>query len=211
MTVRESGIFEGNDGEARCWWCKGHDDYEKYHDEEWGRPTIDDHRLFEKICLEGFQSGLSWLTILRKRDAFRASFQDFDFHKVANFSDKKVAKLLQNKAIVRHKGKIEATINNAARAIEMEAEFGSLSAWFWQFEPPQSRSPIITKEEACFRTTCGEAEKMSKALKKRGWKFVGPTTSYAFMQAMGMVNDHLQGCLKHAEVEKLRHDFKRPK
>ncbi len=211
MTKQNPGLFTGADEQQRCWWCQGHADYQKYHDEEWGHPTVDDQLLFEKVCLEGFQSGLSWLTILRKRDAFRVAFEDFDFHKVATFTDRRVAKLLQNKGIVRHQGKILATIHNAARAIEMEAEFGSLAAWFWQHEPLQSRGPLESKADAMFRTTCHEAEQMSKALKKRGWKFVGPTTSYAFMQAMGMVNDHLQGCSKYAAIEKLRKNLQRPR
>lgn len=210
MTIQQSGLFVGKDKKSRCWWCQGHEDYQQYHDDEWGHPTLDDHRLFEKVCLEGFQSGLSWLTILRKRDAFREAFHDFDFHEVSKFSERKVAKLLQNKGIIRHKGKIQATINNAARAVEMEKEFGSLAKWFWQHEPRQGRGPLKSKEEACFRTTCGEAEQMSKALKKRGWKFVGPTTSYAFMQAMGMVNDHLENCDSHAKVEALRENLHRP-
>jgi len=210
MPKQPDGLFLDKDSQARCWWCQGSLEYRDYHDVEWGRPTADDDRLFEKICLEGFQSGLSWLTILRKRDEFRTAFDKFDFHKVAKFTDKRVSKLLQNKGIVRHKGKIEATINNAARAIEMENEFGSLAAWFWQHEPKQNRSPFKTKADACFRTTCEEAEQMSKALKKRGWKFVGPTTAYAFMQAMGMVNDHLLGCRSFRAVEKLREDFERP-
>lgn len=210
MTENNPGLFTGADGDTRCWWCQGHADYQKYHDDEWGYPTVDDNLLFEKVCLEGFQSGLSWLTILRKRDAFRVAFDDFDFHKVATFNDRKVAKLLQNKGIIRHQGKIKATINNAARAIEMEAEFGSLAAWFWRHEPPQSRGPLESKADAMFRTTCHEAEELSKALKKRGWKFVGPTTSYAFMQAMGMVNDHLQGCGKYVEIEELRKNLQRP-
>lgn len=210
MTEQNPGLFAGADGTERCWWCQGHADYRKYHDDEWGHPTVDDHRLFEKVCLEGFQSGLSWLTILRKRDAFRVAFENFDFHKVATFNDRRVAKLLQNKGIIRHQGKILATIHNAARAIEMETEFGSLAAWFWQHEPPQSREPLQSKADALFRTTCHEAEQMSQALKKRGWKFVGPTTSYAFMQAMGMVNDHLQGCFKYAAIEELRKKLQRP-
>ena len=210
MTEADHGLFTGEDSKERCWWCQGHDDYQLYHDTEWGHPTVDDNRLFEKICLEGFQSGLSWLTILRKRDNFRKAFVDFDFRQVAKFTSRKVEQLLQNKGIVRHRGKIEATINNAARAVEMAAESGSLAAWFWQHEPRQGRGPLKSKQDACFRTTCDEAVQLSKALKKRGWKFVGPTTVYAFMQAMGLVNDHLQGCARYEHVEKLRTDFQRP-
>lgn len=206
------GIFHLDDSKARCWWCEGHDDYVWYHDDEWARPVDDDRRLFEKICLEGFQSGLSWLTILRKRENFRAAFQDFDFHAVAKFKAPQVTKLLKDEGIVRHRGKIEATINNAQRAVEMEREFGSLAAWFWQWEPAgQGRMPLTSKTDAKQRTTCDEAIAMSKAMKKLGWKFVGPTTAYAFMQAMGMVNDHLVGCSQYEAVEELRRKFRRPK
>ena len=211
MVDAEAGIYHCTDNQPRCWWCQGHDDYVMYHDDEWGRPVDDDRRLFEKICLEGFQSGLSWLTILRKRENFRAAFSDFDFYAVAKFKTRQISKLLKDKGIVRHRGKIEATINNAQRAIEMEQEFGSLAAWFWQFEPPQKgRAPFNSKAEASQRTTCDEAIAMSKALKKLGWKFVGPTTAYAFMQAMGMVNDHLVGCSQFNTVQQLRRKFRRP-
>lgn len=210
MTEVESGLVVGDDNRERCWWCEGHTDYQRYHDDEWGHPVANDRRLFEKICLEGFQSGLSWLTILRKRVAFREAFHDFDYHKVARFDDNLVDSMLQDKRIVRHKGKITATINNAQRAIEMEGEFGSLAAWFWKFEPQQGRAPLKSKTDARQQTTCSEAQQMSKALKQRGWKFVGPTTSYAFMQAMGMVNDHLVGCAQYAATEKMRQEFPRP-
>lgn len=205
------GLFVASDGSQKCWWCQGHDDYQQYHDNEWGRPVDDDCMLFEKICLEGFQSGLSWLTILRKRKNFREAFHGFDFRRVARFNSGNVVKLLQNKGIVRHRGKIEATINNAARAIEMADEFGSLAAWFWQFEPPQRETAFSAKAELCKHTTCDEAVQMSKALKKRGWKFVGPTTAYAFMQAMGMVNDHLSGCSQFDKIELQRSEFQRPR
>ncbi len=206
------GISYLDDKQPRCWWCEGHNDYVLYHDAEWARPVDDDRRLFEKICLEGFQSGLSWLSILRKREHFRAAFHDFDFHAVAKFKSPQVTRLLKDEGIVRHRGKIEATINNAQRAIEMERDFGSLAAWFWKWEPKEhGRVPLTSKAEACQRTTCDEAIAMSKALKKLGWKFVGPTTAYAFMQAMGMVNDHLIGCSQYDTVEKLRKKFRRPK
>lgn len=206
-----AGLYRGDTGDSRCWWCEGHEDYIHYHDNEWAHPVADDTRLFEKICLEGFQSGLSWLTILRKRENFRAAFRDFDFHQVAGFKEPQIRRLLQDEGIVRHRGKIEATINNAARAVEMVNKFGSLAAWFWRFEPPpNNRHPFRTKDEACQHTTCAEAVQMSKQLKKRGWKFVGPTTAYAFMQAMGMVNDHLKGCSQFAHVCKLRDEFQRP-
>lgn len=180
-----------------------------YHDEEWGLPVADDNKLFEKICLEGFQSGLSWLTILRKRENFRVAFKDFDFHKVAKFNSKHVDRLLQDAGIIRHRGKIEATINNAARAIEMETEFGTLATWFWQYEPTKQKA-LKSKDDAMQRTTCDSAIAMSKALKKLGWKFVGPTTAYAFMQAMGIVNDHIVGCSSYSACDLARQKFKRP-
>lgn len=164
----------------------------RYHDEEWGRPVHDDVRLFEKICLEGFQSGLSWITILRKRENFRKAFAGFDFHKVAKFTAKDVARLLKDEGIIRHKGKIEATINNAVRAIEMEKEFGSLDKYFWQWKPKKGDAQHVKVAESIA---------LSKDLKKRGWKFVGPTTCYAFMQAMGMVNDHLEGCHVRGKIK----------
>lgn len=211
MTKEDSGLIRGPDAVTRCWWCHGHDDYQRYHDQEWGHPVVDDYRLFEKLCLEGFQSGLSWLTILRKRENFRAAFCDFDFVQVARFRQRDVEKLLRNDGIVRHRGKIEATINNAVQAVSMFEEFGSLAAWFWQFEPlAQDHPPIVSKQDAGARTTCVTAIAMSRALKKRGWKFVGPTTAYSFMQAMGMVNDHLTGCVQFTVVEQLRQNLKRP-
>ena len=168
-------------------------------------PVDSDQRLFEKICLEGFQAGLSWLTILKKRDNFREAFADFDYHKVAKFNKPSVERLLKDAGIVRHRGKIESTINNARQAIEMEAEFGSLSGFFWQYEPT-TETP-----EGELRSTCEESKALSKELKRRGWSFVGPTTAYAFMQAMGMVNDHIHGCHHREKIEKLRKKFKRPK
>ena len=190
------GLLIGTDQKTRCWWC-GEDDelYRNYHDNEWGYPVTDDIRLFEKICLEGFQSGLSWITILRKREGFRKAFEGFDFHKVAAFTDDDIERLLQDEGIVRHRGKISATINNAARAIEMQEEYGSLAAWFWQYEPDPSQRPAVCDYETLSKLGQTEiSQQMSKDLKKRGWKFVGPTTCYAFMQAMGLVNDHLEGC-----------------
>lgn len=180
---------------ARCFWVDGSDIYRTYHDHEWGFPVTDDVRLFEKICLEGFQAGLSWITILKKRENFRSAFAGFDFHKVAKFDEKDVERLLQDAGIIRHRGKIEATINNAQRAIEMEREFGSLRAYFWQYENDVSARPKVQDEDYMRTlTTSAEATAMSKDLKKRGWKFVGPTTMYAFMQAMGLVNDHQTDC-----------------
>jgi len=168
-------LITGADGKPRCWWCGDAADYAAYHDTEWGFPVTDDQRLFEKLCLEGFQAGLSWLTILRKRDAFRLAFLGFDFHRVALLTAGDVERLVLDASIVRHRGKILSTINNARRAIEIVNEFGSLSAFLWSFEGKDARA-------------------LAGALKKRGWTFVGPTTVFAFMQAMGMVNDHLEGC-----------------
>ena len=205
------GLITGVDGCCRCWWCGDKADYVAYHDDEWGVPVDDDHRLFEKICLEGFQSGLSWLTILRKRENFRTAFLGFDFEQVAKFTDTDVERLLQDKGIVRHRRKIASVINNAARACEMKAAFGSLGAYFWQYEPEASARP-----ERCDYATLSQLSKtaqstaMSKDLKKRGWSFVGPTTAYAFMQAMGMVNDHVEGCEWRSHIEDKRRQFRRP-
>ena len=196
----------------RCFWADPTDElYAAYHDDEWGFPVHSDTRLFEKICLEGFQSGLSWRTILVKRENFRAAFAGFDPYAVARFGPEDVERLLSDAGIVRHRGKIEATINNAARAVELIEEFGSIAAFVWQFEPdPASRPDPLT--EAALRTISitPESKALSKALKKRGWRFVGPTTAYAFMQAMGMVNDHIEGCYCRERVEKARKRFKRP-
>ena len=181
-------------GVKRCWWCGDLPIYIQYHDTEWGRPVRDDRRLYEKICLEGFQSGLSWITILRKREAFRKAFQNFELEKVARFSQRKVDQLLQNPDIVRHRGKIEATINNAARAIELIESTGSLADFFWDFEPKTKR------EFDPQRGITPESQAMSKQLKKLGWKFVGPTTCYSFMQSMGIVNDHHPKCFVHSKL-----------
>ncbi len=205
------GLIRGDDGVVRCWWHGGLPDYIDYHDNEWGRPQANDTILFEKICLEGFQAGLSWLTILRKRENFRAGFAGFDFHKIARFGDADIERLVNDAGIVRHRGKIESTINNAQRAIEMVNEAGSLAAYFWSREPdPASRPARIDKAAmgALGKTT--ESIVLSKDLKKLGWSFVGPTTVYAFMQAMGLVNDHLEGCICRDQVEQLRAVFKRP-
>jgi len=183
------------DGVSRCWWCGDDPLYVRYHDEEWGRPVRDDRRLFEKVCLEGFQAGLSWITILRKRENFRRAFADFDADRVARFTARDVNRLLKDEGIVRHRGKIESTINNAQRAIEMRDEFGSLSDYFWTWQPgAKSRPRRITREALMRMATTPESVALSKDLRKRGWTFVGPTTIYAFMQAMGLVNDHVQGC-----------------
>jgi len=198
-------LHTDNHGVARCWWCIGDPLYLDYHDNEWGFPVADDFRLFEKICLEGFQAGLSWLTILRKRENFRRAFKKFDFFKVARFNRRSVERLLGNAGIVRHRGKIESTINNAKRAIEVVEKYGSLAAFVWQFEPRSTNRPKKIVSET------RESRDFSKALKSRGWTFVGPTTIYAFMQAMGMVNDHVEGCDTHAKVEAARRAFKRPR
>jgi DNA-3-methyladenine glycosylase I len=176
----------------RCWWPGEHDDYIEYHDDEWGRPTGDDIRLFEKICLEGFQSGLSWLTILRKRNNFRSAFAGFDFEEVAGFDEADVERLVQDAGIVRHRRKIESTINNATRATELVTECGSLASYFWSFEPSAVEGE--RDGEWPMPSTTETSTALSKDLKRRGWSFVGPTTAYAFMQAMGLVNDHVDGC-----------------
>lgn len=205
------GIIDGPDGQGRCFWYQNLPDYLHYHDTEWGRPVTDDHRLFEKICLEGFQSGLSWLTILRKRDNFRAAFAGFDFEKVAQFDDDDIERLVQDAGIIRHRGKIVSTINNARRALALRDEFGSLARYFWSFEPmPEERPDVFDLATLRANPTTPASVRLSKDLKKRGWTFVGPTTVYAFMQAMGMVNDHIEGCCCRAGVEAERRVFKRP-
>lgn len=195
----------------RCFWSDGSPLYDGYHDREWGWPVVDDIRLFEKISLEGFQAGLSWITILKKREAFRAGFDGFDFRKVAAYTEADVQRLLGDAGIVRHRGKIEAVIHNAGRAIELQREFGSLARYFWQFEVDISKRPKrLTVEVLRSFTTAPEAIALSKDLKKRGWKFVGPTTMYAFMQAMGLVNDHQHDCHVRAAVEDARRALPRP-
>ncbi|MCD2180638.1 DNA-3-methyladenine glycosylase I [Rhizobium sp. GN54] len=203
MTAR--GIIVSDDGRQRCAWHGNLEDYRRYHDAEWGRPVTEDIRLFEKICLEGFQSGLSWLTILRKRENFRAAFAGFDYDRVAAFGDDDIARCLADAGIVRHRGKIVSTINNARRAQEMRAEFGSLACYFWSQEPPVDERPAVMDYETLVANPMTPASKrISRDLKKRGWTFVGPTTVYAFMQAMGLVNDHLDGCFCQPEVEAMR-------
>jgi DNA-3-methyladenine glycosylase I len=211
VTTRD-GLTTGDDGIVRCFWAGDDPLYRKYHDDEWGRPVRDDKRLFEKICLEGFQSGLSWLTILRKRDNFRAAFADFDFRAVAKFGARDVKRLLNDAGIVRHRGKIESTINNAKRAVELAGEFGSLSKYVWQYEPPEADRPKrFTLDRLKQTSTTPASVALSKDLKKRGWTFVGPTTVYAMMQAVGLVNDHLEGCAARAGAESARSAFKRPR
>lgn len=200
-----SATFKGEDGKARCFWCSATPDYIDYHDNEWGYPVDDDIRLFEKLTLESFQSGLSWRTILTKRDNFRKAFKQFDFNKIAKFTEEDVARLLQDAGIVRHRGKIEATINNARQACEMVKQEGSLAAFFWRFE-----AGVETQVEPQTVSTTDESVQLSKMLKKRGWKFVGPTTVYAFMQAAGLVNDHAEGCVFRGKVARARAQFQTP-
>jgi len=207
-----AGLFHDDGHTARCMWCQATPAYRHYHDNEWGFPVDDDRRLFEKICLEGFQSGLSWLTILNKREAFRKGFANFDARKVAKFGDADVERLVADAGIVRHRGKIVSTINNAQRALELRQEFGSLAAYFWRHEPdPATRPKKVTLDALRAMTTSPESVAMSKDLKKRGWSFVGPTTVYAFMQAMGLVNDHLQGCATRQAALDARQAFKPPR
>jgi DNA-3-methyladenine glycosylase I len=187
-----SGLIQSDDGVTRCFWGDAPEIYRAYHDSEWGFPVSDDRRLFEKLCLEGFQAGLSWLTILRKRENFRAAFAGFDFEQVARFGEDDIARLLGDAGIIRHRGKIEATINNAQRCVDLVDAEGSLAAYVWRFE---SESDGIA---------------LSKDLKRRGWRFVGPTTVYAFMQAMGLVNDHVEGCASRLVTEQARAGFSRP-
>lgn len=205
------GLIAGEDGVTRCFWPGDLPDYIHYHDHEWGLPVDDDVRLFEKICLEGFQSGLSWLTILRKRENFRAAFAGFDFHKVAKFGEADIERLVNDAGIIRHRGKIVSTINNAKRAIELARECGSLAAYFWSWEPaPGDRPQVVDYATLRANPTTETSTKISKDLKKRGWSFVGPTTVYAFMQAMGLVNDHIEGCECRARIETARANFQRP-
>jgi DNA-3-methyladenine glycosylase I len=200
-----SSTILGTDGKARCRWCAAAPEFLDYHDTEWGFPVADDRRLFEKLSLEGFQSGLSWRTILAKRDNFRAAFEDFDVDRVARFTARDVARLLKDEGIVRHRGKIEAVINNARRARELVAREGSLAAFIWRHEPSARNA---AKPQSV--SISPESLALSKELKKQGWKFVGPTTVYAFMQAMGLVNDHVHECAIRARVTRARKQFDRP-
>ena len=205
MATLADGLARAADGVVRCSWCVSSDDYIAYHDREWGFPVHDDRRLFEKLCLEGFQSGLSWLTILRKRENFRRAFAGFDPRAVARFGAADVKRLLGDEGIVRHRGKIEATINNAARCLEAIAEHGSLDRYLWQFEPPaRTRPKKVTLAALREAGLPPQATALAKDLKRRGWRFVGPTTVYAFMQAMGQVDDHLAGCSVRAAAEAAR-------
>lgn len=195
----------GPDGQSRCGWCGAAQEFFAYHDAEWGFPVDDDNRLYEKLCLESFQSGLSWRTILNKRDNFRAAFQQFQIPEVAQYTESDIVQLLQNEGIVRHRGKIEAVINNAKRALELQDEVGSLAKYFWQYEPEESSLPSPQSVSSSDLSAA-----ISKDLKKRGWRFVGPTTVYSFLQAMGLINDHVEGCVTRKAVHLARQDFTRP-
>ena len=200
-----NGLAQGPDGRPRCIWGVSTPDYVDYHDREWGFPVLDDRRLFEKVCLEGFQAGLSWLTILRKREAFRAGFANFEPAAVAKFGARDVQRLLRDAGIVRHRGKIESTINNANRALELIAEHGSIATYVWSFLPPPKERPrVVTRAALKKLASTPTSLRLSKELKQRGWSFVGPTTLYAFMQAMGLVNDHLEGCVIRPLAEAAR-------
>jgi DNA-3-methyladenine glycosylase I len=203
------GLVRHPDGMPRCWWAGSDPLYLDYHDNEWGRPVTDDNRLFEKICLEGFQAGLSWLTILRKREAFRRAFAEFDIEHVAQFGARDVNRLLKDAGIVRHRGKIESTINNARRAAALTREYGSLGAYVWGWQPVATSRPRRLTKRALMRLgVTSESTALSRDLKRRGWTFVGPTTVYAFMQAMGLVNDHVEGCASRSVAEAARNRLK---
>lgn len=211
MNQASNGLITDEHNVTRCFWPSNLPEYLEYHDNEWGNPVGNDNRLFEKICLEGFQAGLSWLTILRKRENFREAFDGFNISRVAAMGDPDIEKLVQNAGIIRHRGKITSTINNANRALEMIESEGSLAAYFWRFEPKPSHRPRkVTYDWLIKNPTSETSTAISKDLKKRGWSFVGPTTVYAFMQAMGMVNDHVEGCFCREKIEKARENFTRP-
>ncbi len=205
----QPGIAVGPDGLRRCSWATGDDLYRRYHDSEWGRPVADDRRLFEKLSLEGFMSGLSWLTILRKRENFRAAFANFEPAEVAGFGAADRDRLMQDPGIVRNRAKIAATIDNASRCLELQAEFGSFAAYVWRFEPAERSDPLGQAELTALKFS-PEAKAMSKDLLRRGWAFVGPTTVQSFMEAMGLVNHHLDGCAVRNQVLSDRAAFKRP-
>lgn len=209
MNEPREDIFIAVDGTRRCAWCGSDDLYQDYHDREWGRPQRDDQKLFEKLCLEGFQAGLSWLTILRKRPAFRDAFDGFEIERVASFGPRDVTRLMDNPQIVRNRMKIEAAISNARVVGEIIEEFGSLATFLWQYEPDVDERPGLI-----FRKTIPKlipsAERMARDLKKRGFRFIGPVMAYAFMQSVGMVNDHVESCDFRDEIQKAREDFERP-
>jgi DNA-3-methyladenine glycosylase I len=205
----DDGLVDCDDGVTRCAWACSAPEYYAYHDTEWGFPVGEDVRLFEKLSLEGFQAGLSWLTILRKRDAFRQAFAGFELERVARFTERDVDRLLADARIVRHRGKIEAVINNARRAVELVQAEGSIARHVWRFEP-ERRTARLDRATLAQLSATPESKALANDLKRRGWRFVGPTTVYAFMQAMGLVNDHLDGCDTRAMVERARAQFARP-
>ncbi len=207
MTADGASLLEGTDGLRRCWWCVGDPLYEQYHDSEWGVPILDDRHVFEHICLEGFQAGLSWITILRRREHFQAAFANFEPQRVARFNKRSVARLMDNAGIIRNRAKIKSAINNAKLALELIDEYGSIAAFLWRYEPRQRRSRITRKS---MPVTSPESVAMSKDLKKLGWTFVGPTGLYALMQAIGVVNDHVTGCDIRSKVEEKRRRLVRP-
>ncbi|MFD4837469.1 DNA-3-methyladenine glycosylase I [Achromobacter sp. NPDC058515] len=208
MAEPDPGLILDDRGVPRCFWQPSMPDY---HDHEWGRPVADDRRLYEKICLEGFQAGMAWITILRKREAFRAAFDDFDFERVARYTDQDVDRLMANAGIVRNRSKILSAINNARRAQALAEETGSLSGWLWKHEPPAHERPgTVDRDYWDSNPTSTASVELSRALKRRGWTFVGPTTIYAFMQAVGMVNDHMSGCVCRQDIEAARARFRRP-
>jgi DNA-3-methyladenine glycosylase I len=209
--VSSDGLARGDDGIVRCSWGDSALEYHSYHDTEWGFPVDNDRRLFETLSLQGFQPGLSWLTILRKREGFRRAFADFDIERLARFGERDAKRLLDDASIVRHRGKIEATLNNAKRAVELVDEEGSLAAYVWRFEPdPCTRPKRLTWKALLELAQTPESQALAKDLKRRGWRFVGPTTVYAFMQAMGLVNDHIEGCAIRGPVNQTRAEFTPP-
>jgi DNA-3-methyladenine glycosylase I len=197
------------DDRVRCGWAGSEALYQNYHDDEWGRPVVDDDRLFEKLCLEGFQAGLSWLTILRKRENFRRAFRGFAIAEVAAMGEADIERLLGDAGIVRHRGKIASTLNNARRALELQREFGALAAYLWRFEPERedSRGPLVP---GSIPAQTAASVRLSRDLRRRGWSFVGPTTVYAFMQAMGLVNDHVHDCFCRKACDEARRQLVRP-
>ena len=200
-----SATIVASDGKPRCRWCSAAPEFLDYHDNEWGFPVSDDYRLFEKLSLESFQSGLSWRTILAKRENFRAAFHDFDFDRIARYTQRDLDRLLMDEGIVRHRGKIEAVINNARQTQELIKQEGSLAAFIWRYEPGNKQ---LAQPQTV--STSAESLALSKELKKQGWKFIGPTTVYAFMQAMGLINDHVEDCVIRAKAERARNSFRRP-
>lgn len=207
----QPGLTTDEAGRTHCAWRDAAPQYPHYHDHEWGVPVADDVLLYEKICLEGFQAGMAWITILRKREQFRRAFDGFDFRKVAQYDEADIERLMSDPGIVRNRAKILSTINNARRACEWVSESGSLARWIWSFEPgPQERPAVVDMAYWKANPTSPASVRLSRALKKHGWTFVGPTTMYALMQALGMVNDHLEGCICRGRIEALRHQFERP-